>query len=221
MRRIRIALVAALVAATAVPAVADTTSSTTRSPAPRAGEKPPASPLNPSADMTFSRFLALVQSVMNAAAAAPPGQEERAADRAIREVLDGKNPEANAFARDLFMSLPPEDQVRLLSIGRSASQLAERGSANAERDAALARAAAAEREAIDARKDLGALGFTYYDRGQFMDAIRRGDAITVQLFVRGRGVDLRAKDAAGETALDVARRSGNAEVVATLARAMQ
>jgi hypothetical protein len=221
MRRIPVVLAATLIAVAAVPAGAETSGSTARAPAPRTGEKPPASPLNPSPDMTFSRFLALVQGVMGAAAAAPPGQEERAADRAIREVLAGKNPEANALARDLFMSLPPEDQVRLLSIGRSAGQLLERGSTTAERDAALARTAAAEREAIEARKDLGAMGFTYYDRGQFSEAIRRGDAIAVQLFVKGRGVDLRAKDAAGETALDLARKSGNAEIVATLARAMQ
>jgi hypothetical protein len=222
MRRTRIALAAAvLCAAAGVASAADTGAPAVRSAAPQTNGKPAPSPLNPSADVTFSRFLALVQGVMQAAASAPPGQEERAADRAIREMLGGKNPEANALARDVFMSLPPEDQVRLFSISRSASELLERGSANAQRDEAVAQTAATERAAIEARKDLASMGFSYYDRGQFLDAIRRGDAIAVQLFVRGRGVDLRAKDAAGETPLDVARKSGNAEMVSLLARSLQ
>jgi hypothetical protein len=222
MRRTRVALAAAvLCAAAGVAAAADTGAPAARSAAAQTNGKPASSPLNPSADVTFSRFLALVQGVMQAAASAPPGQEERAADRAIREMLGGKNPEANALARDVFMSLPPEDQVRLFAISRSASELLERGAANAKRDEAVAETAAIERAAIEARKDLASMGFSYYDRGQFLDAVRRGDVIAVQLFVRGRGVDLRAKDATGETPLDVARKSGNAEMVSLLARSLQ
>lgn len=221
MRSVRQVLAAsALFALTGFAFANDLAAPAAKSP-PRAIEKPAASPLNPSADVTFSRFLALVQGVMQAAASAPPGQEERAADRAIREMLGGRNAEANALARDMFMALPPEDQVRLLSISRSAGELLERGTVNAKRDEGIAQTAATERAAIDARKDLASMGLNYYDRAQFLDAIKRGDAIAVQLFVRGRGVDLRAKDAAGDTPLDVARRSGNAEIVSLLARSLQ
>jgi hypothetical protein len=224
MCRLRLVVAAAgLCAAAGAAVAADTGASAPKStaPAPAASGRPATSPLNPSADVTFSKFLALVQGVMQAAASAPPGQEERAADRAIRDMLGGKNAEANALARDVFMSLPPEDQVRLLSISRSAGELLERGSASAKRDEAVAQTAATERTAIEARKDLASMGFSYYDRAQFLDAIRRGDAIAVGLFVRGRGVDLRAKDAAGDTPLDVARKSGNGEIVSLLARSLQ
>jgi hypothetical protein len=225
MRRLRLAVaVAGLSAAAGAAVAADSGASAPRAAAPTppaTSVKPAPSPLNPSADVTFSKFLALVQGVMQAAASAPPGQEERAADRAIRDMLGGKNAEANALARDVFMSLPPEDQVRLLSISRSAGELLERGSASAKRDEAVAQTAATERTAIEARKDLASMGFSYYDRTQFVDAIRRGDAIAVGLFVRGRGVDLRARDAAGDTPLDVARKSGNGEIVSLLARSLQ
>jgi ankyrin repeat protein len=71
--------------------------------------------------------------------------------------------------------------------------------------------------AIQARKDLTAIGLSYHDRGQFLDAVRRGDAIAVRLFLIGRGVDPNAKDALGNTALDIARRGGNPEVIGLLA----
>ena len=40
---------------------------------------------------------------------------------------------------------------------------------------------------------------TYSNRDQFIDAIKRGDAITVDLFVKARGVDLKSADANGKT----------------------
>jgi hypothetical protein len=193
---------------------------TQKVPAARRAETGPAVP-STTDTVLFSRFLALVQGVMQAAASAPPGQENRAADRAVRDVLAGRNADANALARDIFVALPPEDQMRLLAIARSASELAERNAVTAQREAAVAQAATSEREAIDARKDLAAMGLVYHDRSQFLDAVTRSDAIAVGLFVRARGVDLRARDASGATALDLARRGGSAEIVSLLARAMQ
>lgn len=160
----------------------------------------------------LSRFLALVQVVMETAAAAPPGSEERAVDQAMRDILAGRSAEANAIARDLLPPLSAEDRERLAAIARSASTLSERSAAARP----LADSGVSDRQAIDARKDLAAMGLSYHDSTQFLDAVRRGDAIAVRLFVVGRGVPLDAKDADGASAFDLARRSGNAELRALL-----
>jgi ankyrin repeat protein len=63
------------------------------------------------------------------------------------------------------------------------------------------------------------MGLGYHDRNQFLDAVKRGDAIAVRLFLTGRGVDPNAKDAWGNTALELARRGGDPEIVALVTAA--
>ncbi|MCX7890745.1 MAG: hypothetical protein N2544_00055 [Burkholderiales bacterium] len=167
----------------------------------------------PDDPLPLSRILALVQGLMDTAATAPPGTEQRAVDQAVRDILAGRNAEANAIARDILPQLSPEDRERLAAIARSAAALSER-SATGESGST-----AAERRAIDARKDLAAMGLAYHDPRQFLDAVRRGDTIAVRLFIAGRGVPLDARDADGASALDLARRSGNTELVALIAGA--
>ena len=36
------------------------------------------------------------------------------------------------------------------------------------------------------------MGLTYHDSKQFLDAVKRNDAIAAELFIAGRGVDLAA-----------------------------
>jgi len=168
---------------------------------------------------TLSRFLSLVQGILDTAASAPPGGEEQAADRAMRDVLAGRNADANAIARNILPELPPADRDRLAAIVRSASQLAERGASAAEQKASAAGQLSREREAIDARRDLAAMGLTYFDSRQFLEAVGRGDAIAVRLFLVGRGVDPNARDAAGANAVEIARRGRYAEVTEILERA--
>jgi hypothetical protein len=79
--------------------------------------------------------------------------------------------------------------------------------------------AAAEARAIRARKDLAGMGLTYHDRAQFLDAVKRGDVLAVKLFLAGRGVDPNATDAWGNSALELARRGGNPELIALLSSA--
>jgi hypothetical protein len=168
--------------------------------------------------LPLSHMLALMQEIMEAAAAAPPGDEQRAMDKAVRDILTGRNERANALAREIAPQLSPEDRERLASIGRSAATLSDRTAPVAPlAPAAGVAPLTADRQAVEARKDLAAMGLAYYDPKQFLDAVRRGDAIAARLFVAGRGVPLDARDADGATALDLARRSGNAELIVLLA----
>ncbi|MRR51895.1 MAG: hypothetical protein EG825_13450 [Rhodocyclaceae bacterium] len=48
--------------------------------------------------------------------------------------------------------------------------------------------------ALEARKELTAMGLQYYDQEQFVAAIRRGDMLALELFVIGGGVSLQDAD---------------------------
>src|SRR5688500_18744741 len=73
-------------------------------------------------------------------------------------------------------------------------------------------------DALQARKDLTAMGLRYHDPKEFLDAVKRDDALAVELFIAGRGVNLAAKDAQGQTALEIARARGNGQMAQLLAR---
>lgn len=62
------------------------------------------------------------------------------------------------------------------------------------------------------------MGLRYYDEGQFLDAAKRNDALAVELFIAGRGVNVGAKTWDGRTALDIAKANGNAQLADLLAR---
>ena len=63
--------------------------------------------------------------------------------------------------------------------------------------------------ALQARKDLTAMGLRYYDAAQFLEAVKRDDALAVELYLAGRGVNPSAKGADGRSALEIARANGN------------
>ncbi|WP_153117169.1 hypothetical protein [Rhodocyclus tenuis] len=67
----------------------------------------------------------------------------------------------------------------------------------------------------DARKELTATGLQYFNQEQFVAAIRRGDALAVELFIIGAGVDLNS-GSPGSTPLAVAESSGRQDIVALL-----
>jgi hypothetical protein len=154
---------------------------------------------------TFSRFLSIMQVVMQTAAK----DDGRHTQQAVDDILAGRNAEANALAREMFAEMPDTEREKMVSIGRSLLVLGQK-------QAALDAHAAAEAAAIGARKDLAGMGLVYHDRTQFLDAVRRGDVIAVRLFLTGRGVDPKAADVWGTTALDLARRNGNPELIALL-----
>lgn len=159
---------------------------------------------------TFSKLLAVVQVLMNVAAASQ--DDPRAGQRAIEDLMNGRNPEANALAAEIFAGVPPAERERLLGIARSMVALGQR-------QVGPGYPGAGDAAALQARKDLTAIGLTYYDRGQFLDAVKRGDLVAVRLFLAGRGVDPAARDLLGNTALDLARREGNTEMIALLSGA--
>lgn len=63
-----------------------------------------------------------------------------------------------------------------------------------------------------ARKELHAMGFQYFNRDQFLDAIKRGDRLVVELFVTAGGVGLNDAGANQLTPLKVAEASGQQEL---------
>jgi hypothetical protein len=165
---------------------------------------------------TFGRFLSLVHVFMQAAC--PPSSsasqpcDPNAAQKAFDDIANGRNTEANALMLDIFAGVPAAEREKMLAIGRTMAAM------NRKQMAAEAQAQG-DSAAIRARKDLTEIGLTYHDRHQFLDAVKRRDAIAVRLFLTGRGVDPNAKDAFGNTALDLARRGGDPEIIALLSAA--
>jgi hypothetical protein len=151
----------------------------------------------------FGHVLTLMETVVHAGMQPDP-------DRAMADVLAGRNPRANGAIADLFAGatadMPPEYRDRLAALGRDLAGYAADHSANG------------LEAQIQARKELTAMGLRYYDEKQFLDAAKRNDALAVELFVAGGGVDLRAKTWDGRTALDMARANGNTELAELLSR---
>ena len=133
----------------------------------------------------LARVLALVAPIVHVAATSP---DSSAAQKEIDAMFAGRNAEANRLAVELFDSVlndfPPESRPALRSIGRDLLVLARREQA---RMKLLGPDGGAER-AIQARKELHAMGLRYWDEQQYEDAVRRGDSIAVELFHAARGL---------------------------------
>lgn len=134
---------------------------------------------------SLSRVLALVAPIVHAAA---HSSDPQAAQKEIDGIFSGRNEQANRAVAELLDEMiadfPPESRPALLSIGRDLVVLARREQA---RMKALPPAEATER-AIHARKELHAMGLRYWDEEQYQDALRRGDAIAIELFLAARGI---------------------------------
>ena len=133
----------------------------------------------------FGRVLALVQPIVHAAAASPDPQ---VVQREVDAIFQGRSAEANRLAAELFeeilRDMPPEHRGTFIAIGRDLLTLARREQVRA---AAQAQLPETER-AIQARKDLHAMGLRYYDEAQYEEALRRGDRIAVELFRAAGGL---------------------------------
>lgn len=168
----------------------------------------------------FGKMLALVQAFVRLAAQSPDPQ---AMQKDVDRILSGENAEANRLATEMLdemlRDVPLEHRGAVLSIGRDLIAIARRDQARraAQQDPTLG-PVSVER-ALQARRDLQAIGLSYHDANQFLDAVKRNDALAVELYVLGRGVNLAARDAEGRSALEIARRSGNPRILALLASA--
>ncbi|MDB5962744.1 MAG: hypothetical protein JWP59_4038 [Massilia sp.] len=71
--------------------------------------------------------------------------------------------------------------------------------------APLATGGSAAGQALQARKDLSAMGLSYYSQEQFVEAARRGDKLACELFVRAASVKADKPDKTGVTPLQAAK----------------
>lgn len=154
--------------------------------------------------VTVSRMLAVAQTVLSAALSSPPGDTRRS-DAALDSILDGRNADANAVAGEMFDDMPASLRSQVAAVARSALSLSRRQAqqaastsvahglgTSAQEVRAGGRASGADRTAIDARRDLNAMGNRYHDAGEFLDAVRRDDVLATRLYIAGRGLDARS-----------------------------
>lgn len=126
--------------------------------------------------------LAMVQQIVHLAAHSPDPQ---AAQKGVDAILGGENGAANRIAagvmEELMQDIPPSQRNAFVSIGRDLLVLARR-----ER---VKESPAVEAESpVQARKELHAMGLRYWDEQQFLDAVRRGDRIAVDLYLAAKGL---------------------------------
>ena len=133
-------------------------------------------------------MLALVQQVVHLAANAP---DPAAAQKSVDAILSGENAQANRIAarvlEKVLQDVPPEQRGAFVAIGRDLLTLARREQARAAARPPVALEPSME-EALQARKELHAMGLRYWDEQQFLEAVRRGDRIAVDLFLAARGL---------------------------------
>jgi hypothetical protein len=187
---------------------------TTSGAGPTATPTPPPAAQEDDGWKAFGHALTLAQIFVRTAQSDDP-------DKAFDDVLAGRSTEANSAVSGLLQEatadMPPEYRSRVASIGQDIASLARK---QIGKPVAGAAGAASPGRALQARKDLTAMGLKYHDPNDFLDAVRRDDQLAVELFVAGRGVNLGAKDAQGKSALDIARARGNEPMAQLLARSL-
>jgi hypothetical protein len=163
-------------------------------------------------DAVFGHFLTLIQTFTSIAAQSPRPELD------VADVLAGKNEHANRAASGLLQEItadiPPAYRSQMSMIGADLVSIARRGVA------LPVSAPASANDALRARKDLTEMGLTYHDSSQFLDAVKRDDALAAELFVAGKGVNLSSRDWRGRNAIDIARANGNERLAALLSRSL-
>ena len=138
--------------------------------------------------------------------------------RAVDDILAGRNNEANRAIAGLFdeatTDMPAEHRGKVAAIGRDLVALARKDLWRTPSQPLSADGA------LQARKDLNAMGLSYHSAQQFLDAVKRDDALAVELYIAGRGVNLASRDASGRSAVDIARANGNAPLTELLSRSL-
>ena len=196
------ALLLTLLAACAATPETTATAPNTVAPAPN-----PATTQDDEGWKSLGHALTLAQILMRSAQADDP-------NKAMDDLLAGRNTDANLAAAGLLhevtADMPTEYRSQVASIGLDIASMARKQIGKP--------VAASPDRAMQARKDLNAMGLKYHDPNEFLAAVERDDALAVELFVEGRGVNLASKDAKGRTALDIARAKGNEPMAQLLAR---
>lgn len=107
-------------------------------------------------------------------------------------------------------AIPVSAGFELTGMGEVANAMAEVSRRIAEARAAMAgqvETADAQPSPLQARKELAAMGLSYFDGAQFHAALKRGDVLAVRLYVAAKGVDLKQPGPEGLTPLQSAHRN--------------
>jgi hypothetical protein len=165
-------------------------------------------------DASLGNVLTLVHMFVRIAA---ESDSSTASLRAIDEVLAGRNAAANeaiaGLMNDALADVSPENRATIAAIGRDLVSVARKNILGAKAGETLF-----PDRSLEARKNLAAMGLTYHDSKQFLDAVKRNDTIAAELFIAGRGVDLSATDFWGRDAVDFARRNNNENLAQLILR---
>jgi len=165
----------------------------------------PAQAADEPADSSLGHVLTLVHMFVRIAAESDAPQVTL---RAIDEVLAGRNAAANeaiaGLMNDALADVSPQNRATIAAIGRDLVGVARKNLLGVKPGETLF-----PDRSMEARKQLNAMGLTYHDSKQFLDAVKRNDVLAAELFIAGRGVDLSASDFWGRDAVDFARRNNN------------
>jgi hypothetical protein len=147
------------------------------------------------ADDSFGSVLALVQQFVRLAAQSPDPQ---VVQKGVDSILAGENAEANRHAARVFEEMlsdfPPGQRDLVASIGRDLLTIARREQAKTPHAHWPGSDLSDAQRAIQARKELHAMGLRYWDEQQFLEAARRGDRIAVELYLAARGLEPRNRE---------------------------
>jgi len=132
--------------------------------------------------------LGLVQRIVHLAAHSPDPQ---AAQKGVDAILSGQDALANRVAAgimdEVMQDVPPEQRSAFVSIGRDLLVLARREQARPDGPGAAGPDASRD-AAVQARRELHAMGLRYWDERQFEEAVKRGDRIAVDLYLAAQGL---------------------------------
>jgi hypothetical protein len=166
-------------------------------------------------DAALGHLLSLMQVFVRMAA---QSDDPVAGLKAMDDVLAGRNAQANQAAAGLLheitADMPSAQRQQMASIGGDVLGLARRDLGKAPSETV------STDKSLQARKDLNAMGLRYFDAKDYLEAVKRDDALAVELFIAGRGVNLASRDADGRSASEIARANGNAQLAELLARSL-
>jgi hypothetical protein len=176
-----------------------------------------------SEDEAFGHALTLVQMFVRSAMLS---DDPKAGLAALDNVLSGRNTEANQAFAGLFQEatadLPAQHRDKVAAIGRDLAGVARKEigkeQARLQMEPIVYDRPRSVEAALQARKDLTAMGLRYYDGAQFLDSVKRDDMLAVELYLVGGGVDVAGKGRDGRSALDIARANRNERLAELLSR---
>src|SRR5262249_57603306 len=101
--------------------------------------------------------------------------------RAVDDALAGRSAEANRAVAGLLQEasadMPAEYRARVASMGQDIASMARKQIGKP--------VPASPERALQARKDLTAMGLKYHDPNEFLAAVERDDALPAELFLPG------------------------------------